>query len=61
MRYVDAADFGANPVSWVVVLSGSGAIVLTVEGIPFAQVSPIGPPLEPSVLARVEGATQKRE
>lgn len=58
VRYIDAADFGANPVSWVVVLGGSGVIVLTVEGIPFAQVKPIGPPLNPAILARSREAVQ---
>ncbi len=57
VRYVDAADFGAHPVAWVVVMNGGGQIVLTVEGIPYARVEPMG--LLDEVVARrfSQGAT----
>ncbi len=29
MRYVDAADFGAHPVEWVLLVLGHGYVVLT--------------------------------
>lgn len=58
-RFVDALDFGQNPLAWVVLVHGKGDVILTVEGMPFARVQPIGPPVESTVVERAnERATQ---
>jgi hypothetical protein len=41
VRYVDATDFGAHPVEWVLLVHGHGHVVLTVEGLPVARVEPL--------------------
>lgn len=51
-RYVDAADFGLNPVAWVVLVYRQGHVILTVEGVPFARVEPLEPAIPPDVIAR---------
>lgn len=41
VRYVDATDFGAHPVEWVLLVLSHGHVVLTVEGLPVARVEPL--------------------
>lgn len=41
VRYVDATDFGAHAVEWVLLVQGQGHVVLTVEGLPVARVEPL--------------------
>lgn len=41
VRYVDATDFGAHAVEWVLLVQGQGNVVLTVEGLPVARVEPL--------------------
>jgi len=51
-RFVDALDFGQNPLAWVVLVHGKGEVILTVEGVPFARVQPIGPLIDSTVVER---------
>lgn len=46
VRYVDATDFGAHAVEWVLLVRGQGHLVLTVEGLPVARVQPLSTPVD---------------
>ena len=41
-RFVDAQVFSAHPVGWMAAARHEGGIVLTVFGVPFARVTPLG-------------------